>query len=207
MSIKKVLLTRIGALGDSVIITPVIKRLKELGYYVMMHTGWRGKKILLHDPSIDEFIEHDDDIKIEDFNQHIKENVLDKHPHDLWINFTESLEVNVALHPMGPLYIYPKNQRRQKCDRNYYDETIKWANIGECQRTPILYFTKEEETKARSYIKEGKFNILWQLSGSGGQKAYPWSDYVMGEVLKNHKDIHFITTGDEKCQLLESLED
>ena len=56
-------------------------------------------------------------------------------------------------------------------------------------------------------MKAGKFNIIWQLSGSGRQKVYPWADYVMGEVLKNIDNVHFITLGDTNCQLLECLID
>ena len=48
-----------------------------------------------------------------------------------------------------------------------------------------------------------RFVIVWGLSGSALHKAYPYTDYVMAELLRDHPDIVFITTGDELCQALE----
>lgn len=159
--------------------------------------------VFKHDPRIDEFIEHDESIHIKEVHLHwdkLKKDVK----HDLFINFSESIECNVALHPQMPQYIYPKQERYEFCDKNYYDETIRWSGLDNCGTQPSLYFTAEEETKVQSYLKKDSFNILWCLSGSGKNKAYPWSDYVMGEAIKNYPDTHFITVGDIKCQVLES---
>ena len=203
MSSKTVLLIRLGAIGDCVIITPVIQKLYEQGYEIILNTGKRGMNVFKHDPRITRFIEHDEDIPIAEVSKHwetLKEEVKP----DKFINFTESIECNVALHPTQPLYIYPKEERRAVCNRNYYDVTAKWAGLDNCDKRPSLYFTDEEEGKAKSYLKKGKFNILWALSGSGKNKVYPWTDYVMGEILKDN-DVHIITVGDEKCQLLENI--
>ena len=203
---KKCLVVRFGALGDNLIITPALKRLKQLGYYVIVNTTQRGMKIFANNPNIDEFIADIDNKRTPD--------ELVKHWHeqekriapDRYINFSESIECGVALHPICPMYIYPKKERYDRCNRNYYDVTEEWAKLEGCQKLPEMYFTKEEEAKVKSIIKPDKFNILWCLSGSGRQKVYPWADYVIGEVLKNHKDVNFITVGDERCQLLETLE-
>jgi len=202
----KALVIRIGAYGDMICITPVIKRLKELGYYVILNTGKRGKEVFEHCPHIDEFIIHNEDMHVDKLGEHwdkLKEEIKP----DFFVNFTESIECNVACHPIGPIYIYPKKEREEKCNKNYYDETEKWAKLSGCQKIPELFFTSAEDAEAQSYLKPGKFNILWNLSGSGKQKVYPWTDYVICEVLKNFSDVHFITTGDEKCQLLESIID
>lgn len=204
---KTCLVIRLGAYGDMVIITPVLKRLKELGYKVILNTSERGLEILKHSPYVDEFIKHtSDSVENEKLREHWK-SLRDKVKPDKYINFSESLECNVAMHPLDPLYIYPKYERHKQCNRNYYDVTEEWAEISGCQKTPILHFTEDEEREAQKLIKKGKFTILWSLSGSGRQKVYPWSDYVIGEVLKNYKDIHFLTVGDERCKLLESLDD
>lgn len=202
----KALVVRLGATGDMIIITPVIKRLKELGYYVILNTGKRGKEVFENNPNVDEFIMHDESMHIDSLTEHWKK-LKDEIKPDLFINFTESLEGNVALHPMYPNYIYSKAERFAIANKNYYDVSADWAKLDGCQKLPELYFTEDEMNTARSFIKPDKFNILWQLSGSGAQKVYPWADYVMGEILKNDEDVHIITTGDEKCQLLESLID
>ncbi len=126
---------------------------------------------------------------------------------DKFINLSESIECTLALHPVGPLYIYSKKERALQCDKNYYDTAEKWSNIEGCQKLPLMYYSDEEHKEAQALLKPGKFNIIWHLSGSGSQKVYPWSDYVMGEILNRHKDVHFITTGDERCQILETHKD
>jgi ADP-heptose:LPS heptosyltransferase len=207
----KALVIRTGAIGDMVIITPVLKTLHEMGYDIVLYTGKRGQGVLKECPYITKFIFHDEKNTIEQFFENIEKAKKDEKP-DICIDFTESIECNVAFHPTQPHYIYPKKDRFKLCNRNYYDASEEWARkqfpeLKECQKLPELYFSVDEIAKAKSLLKTGKFNILWQLSGSGGQKVYPWAEYVMGEILKNMQDIHIITTGDEKCQLLESMQD
>lgn len=205
---KKCLVIRYGAFGDMLCITPALKKLKEEGYHIVMNTNKRGEEVLRHCPYIDEWLMHDESIHIDDLDKHwtkIKEQVNA----DRVINFSESIECNVAFHPINSEYIYPKNdpERIARGNRNYYDVTEGWAGLSGCQKTPEFNFTEEEKEEAKKYIKEGRFNILWALSGSGKQKVYPWSDYVIGQVLKDYEDVQIITIGDEKSQLLESITD
>jgi len=60
----KCLISRVGAFGDMLIITPVLKRLKELGYEIVVHTGQRGIQILKYNPNVDRIIEHRDRVPI-----------------------------------------------------------------------------------------------------------------------------------------------
>jgi len=203
---KKALVIRYGAIGDMLIITPAIKRLKEMGYYVILNTNKRGREVFENNPNIDEFIDHDESMAINDLPEHWDKLKADIKP-DKFINFSESLECNTVAHPIQPQYNYTKRERFELFNVNYYDATEAWAGLEGCQKLPELYFTPFETQEARGHLKEGKINILWQLSGSGRQKVYPWADYVIGEILKNHENVHIITTGDEKCQLLESITD
>ena len=203
---KKALIVRYGAFGDCLIITPVIKKLKEEGYYVILNTGKRGQEVFANNPNVDEIIKHDEEMSKDDLSDHWDKMHEEIKP-DKYINFSESIECNLAFAPVQPEYNYTKKERFELCNKNYYDETERWAKLEGCQKLPELYFTPSELEEAKTHIRPGKFNILWQLSGSGMQKVYPWTDYVIGEILKNHKDIHIITTGDERCQLLESLND
>lgn len=203
---KRALVVRYGAYGDMIIISPVIKKLKELGYHVTLNTTDRGLEIYKHDKRIDDFIKHDESIpldKIRDFWDKQKEEFKP----DFYVNFSESLECNVALHPVDPTYIHTKQERYAQCNHNYYDITAQWADLDNCDKRPSLVFTDAEETLVQTYLRKDSFNILWSLSGSGKNKVYPWTDYVMGEVFKNFDNIHFITIGDKKCQLLETIED
>ena len=189
------------------IITPAVRRLKELGFYTILRGSLRTKEVFENNPYLDEFIMHDKDMPREELPTHWEELQKTLGPEDKWINFCESIECNVALHPINPSYNYTKKERFELCNRNYYDETEKWAGLEGCQKLPELYFTPFELEEAKKHLLPDHINILWQLSGSGRQKVYPWTDYVIGELLKNYSNIHIITTGDERCQLLESVED
>jgi len=203
---KKVLIVRYGAYGDMLVITPAVKKLKEEGYYVILNTNKRGKEIFANNSNVDEYIMHDEEMAIDALYDHWEKLKKEVAP-DKFINFGESIECNVALHPISPIYNYTKAERLALCNKNYYDVTEEWADLKDCQKLPELYFIPLELEEAQKYIRPEKINILWQLSGSAKQKVYPWTDYVIGEILKNHIDIHIITTGDERCQLLESVED
>ena len=205
---KKAFVIRCGAYGDMLIISPLFRALKKEGYHVILNTGNRGKEVLKNNPYIDEIIhyenEHVDNPDIEKYWKELEEEVNA----DWCKNFAESIEVNVSLHPKSPVYNYPKQERTARGDRNFYEVTSEVAGIPFERYAPDLFIdTEEEEEAITKYIKKDKINILWCLSGSGCNKAYPWSDYVMGELLKNNTDLHIITVGNEKCQILESLID
>lgn len=207
MGIKTALIIRYGAYGDGIMITPVIRKLKELGYRVVIRGSKRVQEVIENNPYVDEFILHDKDMPVDKLPEHWDALQKELKPEDKWINFSESIECNVALHPIQPQYNYTKKERFDLCNRNYYDATEKWAELEGCQKLPELYFTPLEIQEASKHITPGQINILWQLSGSGHQKVYPWADYVIGELLKNFSNINIITTGDERCQMLESVED
>lgn len=199
---KRCLIVRYGAFGDSIIISSIIKRLKEDGYYIILDTTTRGLQVFQEDPNIDEFIKHDEDMSIHDtldFWEQQKKDI----PHDKYINFSESIEMNLALHHSDPLYWEPKYIRAAKCSKNYYEESVRWAGMENVPINPVIYFTEEEHKASKEPLEEGKFNILWGLSGSGYNKLFPWTEYVMRDVLKAYPNVHFITVGDEKCQQLE----
>lgn len=208
MSKKTALVIRCGAYGDMVIVSPVFKALRAAGYdNIICHTGKRGLEVLKFNPFIDKFIEYEFEGKENPDAEKHWDDLREKIKPDYFRNFAESIEVSISLHPRSAVYNYPKEERKERGGRNFYDVTAEFAGLPEMQRIPDLYFKKKEFKSALKYVKYGKFNILWSLSGSGAQKVYPWTDYVMGEVIKNFPDAHFITVGDEKCQILEGMID
>ena len=199
---KKALIIRLGAIGDSIMITPVIQRLKDLGYYIILNTSTRGLKVFKDDARIDEFIDHDESISNMDVQAHW-DKLVKEVDHDLFINFSESIEINVALHPKSPMYVYPKKERAERCNKNYYEVTAEWSKLDGCSLIPSLKFTEKQHKSVQKHIKPDMFNILWCLSGSGKNKVYPWTDYVIEKIIKKYPNVHFITTGDMRCQILE----
>jgi len=210
----KLLIIRMGAFGDMLIITPVIRFFKNRGYEIHVLTSERGQQILKNNPNIHtlHFMPTDnrsDDQLHKEWDEWEKKIGADK-----VINFTESIEVNLAIHPRSPRYNWTKSERKVFADRNYYEESFEWAQkqFKEMLFTwdedhdfyaPEMFYDEDELKEARSYIRPGKFNILVVLSGSGKNKAYPWMPAVMGECVEKLDDVHIITVGDELCQLLE----
>lgn len=201
---KKAFVARYGAYGDNILITPIIDELKDQGYYIILETSDRGMEVFKHDDRIDELIQHDMDMPIEELGDHL-EKMKEKYKPDYFKDFSGSIEQNVAVHPTQPLYSYPKYERAKRCNRNYYRTTTEWGGMVSAGLRPSLRFTEEEEKEVQKYIKKEGFNIQWNLSGSGKNKMYPWTEYVMGEVIKKYPNVNFITTGDERCQLLENI--
>ena len=201
---KKALLVRYGAYGDLLILTPVLRELKKQGYYILMNVSEKGALILKDNPNVDEFIFHDNNsVDCDKLDAHW-EKLKEEHKPDLFIDFCESIEVNLCLAPRDPQYNYSKQKRKEICDKNYYEETFRWAGLEiPKDLKPEIYFSPKEMKLAYSYTKKDKFNILWCLSGSNMHKAYPYTEDVMGKIISRNKNIHFITVGDESCAKIE----
>ena len=201
---KKALVVRLGAFGDMVIISPVLTKLKELGYYVMLNTNQRGIDLYGEDKRVDEIIKHDEEIPVDKVQEHWEKQEKEI-AHDLYLNFTSSIENSLALHPTQSLYTKPKQARMERCNRNYYEATAEWSGLEGVALLPSIEFTDEEEEFAKSVMRKDSFNIVWGLSGSGSNKVYPWVEFVMGSLIKEYPNIHIITVGDERCKILENI--
>ena len=200
---KTALVIRPGALGDMCIVSPVFKALKRDGYHITLQTGPRGHHVLKHNPYIDEWIMYEYEGKDNPDVEKQWEDLRKKLKPDYFKNFAESIEVNVSLHPRSPAYNFPKQERYERGNRNFYEVTEEWAEIKLDQYYPDLYLQPEEEEAVGKYLNKSKLNVLWALSGSGGNKVYPYTEQIMVDLLKKYDDIHFMTVGNAKCKILE----
>jgi ADP-heptose:LPS heptosyltransferase len=127
---KKALVIRMGALGDNIIITPILRLLKEEGYEVVVYTGDRGLSVFKNNPYIDRFIKYENE---KNHNPDIEADwarVIEEEKADRVINFSASIEVNVTAHPKSAYYNYPKNETPEKLKRNFYDATADYGVFG-----------------------------------------------------------------------------
>lgn len=200
---KKALIIRYGAYGDNLIISQVFKQLKNEGYYVLFNTNKRGEDLYKNTSLVDEILLHPESMSNDELPKHW-ENLRKKYKPDYFKNFTSSIENNLALHPSQPAYNYPKEERWNLCNRNYYEETERISGLRFDDYKPIIEYVDGEEDKAKEYLTDG-FNLLWCLSGSGRNKVYPWTEYIMGSLITKYPDINVITVGDAKCKLLENV--
>ena len=204
---KEVLVVRYGAFGDAVWMTPVLKQLKEDGWYVVYNTTEYSAQVLKHCPWIDEFmLQPQDAITLEDLPAYW--DGLEGH-FDKIINMSGSVEGTLLKKEGTPEYDWGHNKRHKECNINYQDRTMDWAGYKEGKykgMLPELHFTESEEHMIQTFLKplEGKFLILWSLAGSSFHKHYPWTPYVTGELQAIYGDkIVVMTVGDKDCQMIQ----
>lgn len=222
----RILLWRTGAYGDCLITTPLIRYLHKQGHDIFYVTNARGEEVMKNNPHIFKLLNNDESVKNEDLGKHM-EWLKKKHNCERIIDLNESIECALSQHPRSPNYKLPKILRIARFNRNFYEYCFEHA--GEswegADLKPELFFDKDESYKvyidkdkngkeiyeqhtAREYIKNDKFNVLVGLSGSGTNKAYPWMMDLCNSIMKDYPNVHLITVGDVRCQLLEnSIED
>lgn len=205
----KILLWRTGAFGDMVVVTPLLRHLHNLGHQVFIVCGERGEQVLRNNPHVYKILPHDQTVKNELLGEHMQY-LMRKHHCERLIDLNESIECAISQHPRSAHYKLPKKERLAKFNRNFYEYCFEHANEpwdSKVDFKPELFFDEKELEEARGYLKPG-FNILVGLSGSGNNKAYPHMMDLCNNILKQHPDIHIITVGDLKCQILEdSIDD
>jgi len=195
-----------GALGDCIIVTPLIRYLKQVGNEVYILTSLQGDEIYRNNPNLDKVRVHDKDSIPNEALRDFFESLKVAYECDKMIDLCESIEVNLSLYPADPRYNYTKQERFAMCNRNFYEETFRLAGcqgqLGSQPYLPEMFFTPQEEKQMQKFFKQfkDKFVILWGLSGSARNKTYPY----VKEVIDKIPDAIFITVGDELCQILES---
>lgn len=212
----RILVIRLGAWGDSIILTPFLRFLKSEGHEVYLHTSETGMTILKGNPNVDKFLPYVSNSVPDDKLQEHWEKLRKENGCEEIVNLCESIERAVSFHPIDPMYSWTKSERLAWGDKNFYEYMFTHAGRIPAEKQdeksfyrPEMFFTEEEETKMRNFFNQDKkaFWIVWGLSGSGLNKSYPYSDFVIAEILQKHKDVKVVTVGDELCQILEALKD
>lgn len=201
---KKVLVHRFAAIGDSIIITPLLEVLKQDGYHVTLNTTKSGRDVLRHNPNIDVFLEHDTSIPPgKELDEYLSE--LNR-GYDRVIDLCESIEGSLAKVSWRKDFYWSQEKRHRECNKNFYDYALELGGYPDIKgKHGSLYFTKAEEQvgkKLRQKHKD-KFMVMWSMSGSSPHKVYPYSEDIIELFLNRHKDAVVFTVGDVICQLIE----
>ena len=205
----KILLWRTAAFGDTLITTPLIRHLHNQGHQVFYVASERGEEVLKNNPHVFKMLKNDETVKNELLGEHMQWLMRKNHCERL-IDLNESIECAISVHPRSPDYNLPKKERLAKYNRNFYEYTFEhakepWDGVD---LNPELHFTPSELSLAREHIKPMSYNVLVGLSGSGNNKVYPWMMDLCNLIQEKHPEVHLITVGDIKCQILEdSIDD
>lgn len=200
----RILIFRAGAYGDSLIITPIIRYLHSQGHELYVVTGKRGMEVFKNNPHIKQLIAHKEETPVEKLAETI-DYFKRKNKCERVIDFSESVEVALSLHPRSPEYKLSKPEKLARYNRNFYEYSFEHAKEkrDECNLIPELFFSSWELDEVHKYLKPNHFNILLGMSGSGNNKAWPWNDHLAEAICNTYPDAHIITVGDEKCRLIE----
>lgn len=201
---KTACVLRWGAYGDMIMITPLLRKLNEDGYRVIVNTTHRGLPILKNNPFVSEIVEYKDNeiphSKLKEYWDDISKK------YDKFINLSGTIEGALLKDTRKPEECKgTKEELHRECNRNYYDEMFRVEGYEDRGKNGELYFSRFEISRAKEYRKKywDKFIMLWSLSGSALHKCYPYAEYVARAFLEKHEDAMTLTVGDDACMMLE----
>jgi ADP-heptose:LPS heptosyltransferase len=202
---KEALVIRYGALGDALWVTPVVRKLKEEGYHVVLNCTEYSAQVYRENPNIDEFMIHHGatDVPYSELDAYWE---YMSQGFEKVVNLTKTIEGALVKCEGSDEYDWPHEKRHKECNVNFQDRTMAMAGFPEAKgELPELYFSDIEEHLAKNFTHayRDNFVILVGLSGSGFHKTYPWWEYVATEICRKYKDVRIITVGDESCKVLE----
>ena len=92
----RILVVRIGAFGDAIIVTPLLRYLVEQGHEVVFLGSDQSEQVLRCNPRISKFIMHERDSVRNDQLGEYFEKLRVEHQCDKLIDLCESIEVRLA---------------------------------------------------------------------------------------------------------------
>lgn len=200
----RVCVVRYGALGDAIVMTPLLRKLHEDGYDVTLNINPYCKAVIENNPHIDNLLVQERDA--------IPNPLLGEYwdlwskDYDKYVNLCESIEGDLLLVEGRPDFFTSKEWRHKTCNKNYYDYTLaRGGYSGVTGLKGELFFTNAEERRAREFFDtyRDKFLFIWALNGSSHHKIYPMMEPVMRNWFERHPDSIGITVGDTLAQLME----
>lgn len=202
---RRACIVRYGALGDMVMITPLIRKLHEDGYHVTMNITPYAAPVIENNPFVDNLIFQE--------REAIPNNELGDYwdewrgDYEKYINLSESIEGRLLkVEHRGEFYT-SKAWREKSCGgKNYYDWTMELGGYPELTGTRgELFFSRDEIFEARKLREElkGKFVVVWALNGSSHHKIFPLLEPVATTWLGQHPDARIILIGGPEAQRYE----
>ena len=209
---KRVMVNRIGALGDCIVMTPFLRWLKREGAEVVMLTSERGRHVLHGLSSIDSFSCYVSDSVPPDLWKRTWRERASENRCDILLDFCGSIESALSPSVSEPLYKMPKNERHARCNVNYYEQMwhfsgASWAvpDLTSADLRPEMVFSRSEVREVEEFLGNGLPDgaklmvVCW--TGSGAAKRYPWMKDAIGEALTRHPNLFCIVVGDQTVDL------
>lgn len=199
-----VCIARYGALGDGIIMTPLIRQLANDGYHVTLNISGYCAPVFEGNPHVGNLLIQEKDL--------IPNHLLGRYwrywrdKYSRYINLSESIEGDLLMvEGRGPFFT-TKAWRHERANRNYTDYTLERGGYGPLARGQRgeLFFTQAERRRAVSYFKDlqGKHVILWALNGSSHHKVYPLMEATLRDWLPRNPEARVILCGEGRASAL-----
>ena len=193
---------RYGALGDMVLLTPLIRQLAKDGYEITMNITPYAAPLLDNNPHVSNIIlQERDAIPNQDLGPYWEEW---KGDYEKYINLSESIEGRLLKVENRKEFYTTQAWRHRNCGgMNYQDWTMELGGypkqLGERGE---LFFDRNEILQVRKFREElkGKFVVLWGLNGSSHHKIYPLLEPVAYDFLSLHPDAMIILAGGPEAE-------
>jgi len=200
---KKVLLIRYGAIGDHLMVSPLIQHYHDEGWHITYNVSENGEKIYEGDPRIDDLMVQQMALissKRTDLDAYWKK--LEK-DYDKVVSLIECVEGDLLRVEGSDQYGDSILKRQIECKGNYIDHHFERAGLDIKGRLPSIWLSDKEREWAKNEVamvrkKLGKsFIVLWNIFGSSWHKAYPGMFDVWSLLKINRDDIGVLAVSDQ----------
>lgn len=194
---KRACICRYGALGDMIMLTPLMKQLKKDGFHVTLNITPYAAPVIQNNPNYDNIVLQEREmIPNPELSQYWKEWQGD---YEKYINLSESIEGKLLKVEGRPDFFTSKEFRIRTGAVNYYDQTMRLGGYPEVTGTRgELFFSNAEERDAQKFFApyRNKFVLVWALNGSSHHKLHTSTEVMVEDWLVNHDDTVIILVGD-----------
>ncbi len=205
---KSVAIIRYGALGDLVMITPLLEACKKAGEHVTLYTSPYALAVLENNPHIDQLIVQEKDViaitELGPYFDYIKTK------YTRFVDLCESIEGSMLKLESRREFYMPKEWRDKDCADNYYRKTLRLGGFPTTE--PVvrgsLFLNKQELAKAKAdyaRLSGPAANFVWgfALHGTSHHKCYPLMQPLLAEYLADHPDERVVLLGSQEHSVLE----
>jgi hypothetical protein len=189
---KTVCICRLGARGDNMIASSIVKGFKDLDYHVTFMGSPPGIDVLENDPNIDSFY-------ILDVNQVPNVSLSNfwewqEKQYDKFVNLSETIEMQFLAGKQRTLWRSPPKLRENFMNYNYEQFTHEMAGL-EYKPQIKFYSTVEERMFANKEVTGKDKIIVMCIGGSSLHKQIPFQDLLIANILVKYQDAHIYLVG------------
>lgn len=180
MTDKWCLVVRLGGVGDQLMVSSVLPRLKEQGFKIAYMAQHPTHVIQHNNPNVDRFVDMPDGIRSADFVNFFQ---VQKRTYDRVINFSETIEKSLLIQHDQLQFYWEPETIRDYCNVNYIEQHHRFARVPGPYRTEF-FPTQEENDEIETYLEGWGGKIVGvQVAGSNFDKMNPYLPEIVTKLM------------------------